>query len=271
MLYPVIATTYNNQRQTEFASEYNQHVQAAAPDILAGTLQAAREYNASFGGLPILDPWLTLVSNSPESQEYARYESQLADFEVMARLRVPSAGIDLPIYHGTTDRVLAEGVGHLYDTSLPVGGVGTHSVLTSHTGLANATLFDHLTDVEIGDLIFIQVYGETLAYQVDQIKVVLPDEISDLTSQAGEDLLTLFTCTPCAANSHRLLVRGHAVPYTPEVLAAAEENASSHGLETWMYGLIAGAGGSALLFGGLVLRERRARRRSGRGAHAATV
>lgn len=264
MIYPVVATSYNNMKQAEFASEYNQHVQQASPDTLAARLQEARDYNAGFSAIPILDPWLTLVSQSPESEQYGLYEQQLSDFEAMARVRVPSAGIDLPVYHGTTEQVLAKGAGHLYGTSLPVGGPGTHSVLTSHTAYSTATLFDHLKDVKEGDLIFIDVYGETLAYEVDQIKVVLPDEIGDLTAQPGEDLLTLFTCTPYAVNSHRLLVRGHAVPYTPEVAQVAEAQERDGGLEDWMYLLIGGAGVSAVLFSAIVVREQRARKKHGR-------
>ncbi len=161
-------------------------------------------------------------------------------------------------------------MGHLYGTSLPVGGTGTHSVLTSHTGMASATLFDHLVDVKEGDLMFIEVLGETLAYRVDQIKVILPNEISDLTTIEGHDYLTLFTCTPYAVNTHRLLVRGERVPYTPEVAEAAEAaEVSPFKIEPWMWWLIAGAVAGLVILLWIVIRERRRarqrmRRRAGR-------
>ena len=184
---------------------------------------------------------------------------------------VPSVNIDLPIYHGTTDDVIAKGVGHLYGTSLPVGGMDTHAVLTSHTGMASATLFDHLDKVTEGDLMFIEVAGETLAYRVDQIKIILPNEISDLTKAEGHDYLTLFTCTPYSVNTHRLLVRGERVPYTPEVAEVAEQAAERpvFVMEPWMWWLIAGAGVGLLALLIIVVRERRraaARRRLMRGS-----
>ena len=241
-VYPVLATQYNNVKQREFAQRYQTTVEAAAPAMLAEELAAAREYNASINGIPILDPWLTKVSSDPNSEQYQRYLEQLSGLGTMARIQVPGIAVDLPIYHGTKDDVLAKGVGHLYGTSLPVGGKGTHAVLTSHTGLSSATLFDNLVDVEEGDVFYVDVSGETLAYQVDQIKVVLPSEVSDLVPVAGEDLVTLVTCTPYAVNSHRLLVRGHRVPYEAAAAVAPPEAADAgFQLEPWMWWLLGGA------------------------------
>jgi len=265
LLYPVAATQYNNAKQREFAEEYNSDVAQADPADLTADLEAAREYNSTLEGIPILDPWLLKVQGPPESGPYAVYESQLSRFPVMARIRVPTARIDLPVYHGTTDDVIAKGAGHLYGTSLPVGGMDTHAVLTSHTGMASATLFDHLTDVKEGDLMFVDVAGETLAYQVDQIKVILPNEIEDLTKVEGHDYLTLFTCTPYSVNTHRLLVRGERVPYTPEVAAVAEEaEPPLFVFEPWMWWLLAGAVAGLLALLAIVVRERRAARRRSR-------
>lgn len=212
LLYPVMATQYNNVKQREFSQQYAQEVEQVNPTDLHADVEAARAYNAQLEGVPILDPWLLKVTGPPESGPYAQYEGQLNRFSVMARVKVPSVNIDLPVYHGTTDDVIAKGVGHLYGTSLPVGGMDSHAVLTSHTGMASATLFDHLDKVAEGDLMFIEVAGETLAHRVDQIKIILPNEISDLTTVEGRDYLTLFTCTPYAVNTHRLLVRGERVP-----------------------------------------------------------
>ena len=184
---------------------------------------------------------------------------------ITARIRVPSVQIDLPVYHGTTDDVLARGAGHLYGTSLPIGGEDTHSVLTSHTGMSTATLFDHLSSVRLGDMMYVEVLGKTLAYQVDQIKVVLPNQVGDLTTVKGQDYLTLMTCTPYAVNTHRLLVRGHRVPYDDALAGAQPDDSNGLVLERWMYWMLAGAGLGLLVIVVIVIREVRLRRRQGAG------
>jgi sortase A len=239
-VYPVVATLYNDSRQREAAERYSAQVQAAPAEQLDHELALARDYNRDLESAPILDPWLSKVSN-PGSDAYRRYLSTLAGFSAMGRLRVPAVGIDLPIYHGTSDDVMAKGVGHLYGTSLPVGGPGTHAVLTSHTGLANAKLFDNLKQAKDGDLLQIDVLGQTRTYQVDQIKIVLPDDASDLKKVDGEDLITLVTCTPYAVNTHRLLVRGHRVADSADTAAAATRNRAA-AVPSWMYQLLVGAG-----------------------------
>lgn len=240
-VYPVLATRYNNLKQHQFAQEYNRDVASAPSSMLADQLAGARAYNSRINGIPILDPWLTKVSRDPTSAAYRAYLGRLSGLPAMARLKVPSVGIDLPVYHGTSDATLASGVGHLYGTSLPVGGAGTHAVLTSHTGMTNATLFDHLVDVRQGAVLTIDVFGETLAYRVDQITVVLPDDVHDLRPVAGEDLVTLMTCTPYGVNSHRLLVRGHRVPTDLAAARAAGHEVTGTPIEPWMYWLMAGA------------------------------
>ena len=263
LLYPVLATQYNNLKQREFAAQYNNQVQAAPPDALAADRERAHAYNETLSGVPILDPYLSGVSSVPTSEAYQQYRDTLGSFEAMARVRVPTASIDLPVYHGTSDDVIAKGAGHLYGTSVPVGGTSTHAVLTSHTGMSNATLFDHLAKVKQGELMYIDVAGETLAYQVDSIKIVLPTEIDDLQVVEGADLLTLFTCTPYAVNTHRLLVTGHRVPYDPATAPAdASPVTSLFDLEPWMIGLLGGAFLALTLIIVIVVRETRARRES---------
>lgn len=256
LLYPVAATQYNNHKQRSFAEQYNSQVMQAAPEQLEDALDRARAYNKTLPGVPILDPWLEMAGADPSSDAFTLYKAELGDYDAMARIQVPRVGIDLPVYHGTSDPVLAKGAGHLYGTSLPVGGESTHSVLTSHTGFANATLFDHLADVEEGDLMLVDVMGERLAYRVDQIKVVEPTEISDLTTIEGADYLTLFTCTPYAVNTHRLLVRGERVPYDQTEIDSIPQD-SSFQLETWMWWLIAGAVVGATGLTVILIRERR--------------
>lgn len=242
LLYPVLATQFNNVRQHAAAEAYSATVEGVSGDQLAASLAAARNYNEHIEGIPILDPWLTQVSSNPTSTQYQDYLRQLGGLSAMARLHVPSVGIDLPVYHGTSEDTLARGVGHLYGTSLPVGGEGTHTVLTSHTGLSTATLFDHLDKVKVGDKVYVDVSGESLAYEVDQIKVVLPNEIDDLAPIQGEDLLTLMTCTPYAVNTHRLLVRAHRIPLDAEVAAVAEiARGNGLAMEPWMWWLLGGA------------------------------
>lgn len=270
VLYPVVATQYNNFKQHRFAVEYNSDIQNIPDERLAQGLAAARAYNDSIAGIPILDPYLEEVQQ-PESSEFARYLDQLSASEVMARVRVPSAGIDLPVRHGTSESSIRNGAGHLYGTSLPVGGPGTHAVITSHTGMSSATLFDHLVDVKEGDLIFIDVYGETLAYTVDQIKVVLPDEIGDLVPVADRDYLTLFTCTPYAVNSHRLLVRAERTEWTPGALDSRASDAWIPRLEWWMWVLlgVAFVGLAGIIVG--MLASRRKREPGGEGASIAST
>lgn len=260
LLYPVVTTQYNNRRHHEFAEKYGRQIEQVAPHQLSESLKRARQYNDTLDGVPILDPWLMKVTTDGSSAPYRAYLEQLKDVEAMARIRVPSVGIDLPVRHGTTDDVITTGAGHLYGTSLPVGGAGTHAVLTSHTGMGDASLFDNLTQVQKGQLMFVDVAGETLAYKVDQIRVVLPTEIKDLTPVAGQDHLTLFTCTPYAVNTHRLLVRGERVPYTPELAQQHDTATRENTMAAWMWWLIAGAVlglGIAVIIVATGLRERR--------------
>ncbi|MGV9216344.1 class C sortase [Arcanobacterium canis] len=256
MLYPVVSTNYNNIRQREFAAKYGIQVAQLDDSKKKSALDVAREYNKKLPGVPILDPYLSDVAN-PASKAYEEYRSQLsATGDIMARVRVPQVGIDLPVRHDTQPDVIGSGAGHLYGTSLPVGGESTHSVLTSHTGLTSATLFDNLKEVRRGDLMFVDVLGKTLAYKVNQIKVVLPDEISDLKAEAGHDYLTLFTCTPYSVNTHRLLVRGERVPFEGAVAEAAKDYSSSFVIQNWMWVLIGGAVVSLFVLAVMVRRER---------------
>ena len=131
----------------------------------------------------------------------------------MGYIRIPKINVELPIYHGTSEAVLQAGVGHFWDTSLPVGGESTHTVLTGHRGLPTKTLFTNMDKLEVGDIFYIKVLDETLAYQIDQILTVLPQETDSLSIEPGKDYATLVTCTPFAINTHRLLVRGERMPY----------------------------------------------------------
>lgn len=178
----------------------------------AGSATASAD-SAADAGTAASDPTPDMNDTSNGSS-YADYLSLLdAGDGVMATVRVPSISVDLPVYHGTSDRVLAVGAGHLYGTSLPVGGPSTHTVITGHRGLTDAEMFTRLNEMRKGDTMYLEVLGETLAYQVDAIWVINPDDTSLLRVTPGEDRLTLMTCTPYGVNTQRLLVSGHRVEY----------------------------------------------------------
>ena len=209
--YAPVATVVNNLRQHQQSEEYSQQI-ARRESTSEGkarnkaAIQKAKDYNGTLNGIPILDPFLDEVESS--SIKYQQYLAVLADSDVMSRIRVESAGIDLPVRHGTDDSSIATGAGHVYGTALPVGGEGNRTVLTAHTGMQSATLFDHLTDVKVGDIMVVETYGEKLTYKVTDIRTVLPSQSDALTAVPGKDLLTLMTCTPYGVNTHRLLVTG---------------------------------------------------------------
>lgn len=244
--YPIGATYYNNYLQTKAAEQYSKEVRRAEPQTLYKQLIAARQYNAALTPGILHDPWTE--DGVTLNAQYRAYLQQLAQFSSMARLRVPQIHVDLPVYHGTTDDTLARGIGHLFGTSLPVGGPGTHAVLTGHSSLATATMFDELHKLKIGDTFYIDVYGETLGYRVDKISTVLPDELGGLATVAGSDFVTLVTCTPYAVNSHRLLVRGTRMPDAQ--LAAAPPpaaTATNWTIQSWMVPRLIIAGVALLL------------------------
>lgn len=176
-------------------------------------LDVAYEYNQYLPAGMLRDPY-TSPGDPADSAAYEAYTHilEIQGTKVIGSLTYPALGIGLPVYHGTSDKVLKEGVGHLFGSSLPVGGPGTHSALTSHSGQLHAKLFDNLLKAKVGQTFHITVLGETTYYEVDQILTVLPEEVEHLQIVPGEDYVTLITCTPIGINSHRELVRGVRVP-----------------------------------------------------------
>lgn len=240
MLYPVASTLWNNHLATKAAQDYAKLEKNIPQEVKSTQWEKAHDYNTNRTTGPILDPWLARFDkNNPDYQEYL---DQLDANDAMARLIFPKIKVDLPVYHGTDSETLQRGLGHLFGSDLPVGGKGTHAVITGHTGLSNSTMFDHLNDAKEGDAFFIQVSGEKLKYEVDQIKVVLPTETEDLRPVADKDYITLITCTPYGINSHRLLVRGHQVPLDPADNEVFDKN-NGAGWQWWMYLLVAAAAG----------------------------
>lgn len=254
LLYPVVSTRIHDAAQQEAANKYAEKTEVDNPEEYAQQLAAADKYNQDLYQGLILDPFLADVA--PDSPEYQAYLKQLADGDsVIAQVIVPTAKINLPIYHGTFEESLQRGAGHLFGSSLPVGGKSSHSVITGHTGLQNMTLFDHLTDVSKGDSIYINVLGRHLKYEVTNIKVVLPTQTDDLRRETGKDLITLVTCTPYGVNSHRLLVTGTRVPIEKKEAAnIVKPQPVSVPWQTWMIALVSTSVIALLLLIGLVAR-----------------
>lgn len=204
----------------------------------------AETYNKSLLGTVILiDPFDP--NFQPQSDLVYEQLLNINNDSIMGSIEIPKINVKMPIFHGTTQDVLLKGVGHLQNTSLPIGGKSTHSVLTGHTGVSNSALFTDIDKLVEGDVFFIRVLDRTLAYEVDQIKVVVPTDTTDLKIKDEEDYVTLVTCTPYGINSHRLLVRGTRIPYEEAELKAEEVEPVE---STWMAEYK-----KALIIGGMVL------------------
>lgn len=252
MLYPIISNLYIEHHQGNIIDEYNKTVESMPDDTLEKEREKAEGYNKMLtGNMIITDPF------DPEAQKKLEENSDyynilnIGNDNIIGYIKIPKINVSLPIYHGTSEDVLKRGVGHLQNTSFPIGGEGTHAVLSGHTGLSSAKLFTDLDKLEEGELFFIEVLGEKLAYKIDQIKIVEPSETSDLVIKSGEDYVTLVTCTPYGINSHRLLVRGTRVPYTEDVEKEAKNEENSKVKSTWrdeyFKALAVGLGGLSIL------------------------
>lgn len=235
ILYPLVATQIGNWERAHIAQNYSHEIASVDNSALEEIIQAARIYNQRNAGAPILDPWLARVAK--DNLAYQEYLQKLAILPEMGRLRIPNIKVDLPIYHGTDNKTLEKGVGHLYGTDLPIGDTPSHSVLTAHSGLSSATLFDNLTDLQPGDAFYLEVAGKKMKYQVVRTKVVLPEEVSSLHQQPGKDLITLITCTPYGINSHRLMVTGERVEMDSAETPFA--NAATWNWQWWMSLIVA--------------------------------
>ena len=264
LLYPVMATQHNNDEQQRLAKMYTATVNSAGPDTVAKERASAETYNNNLESAPILDPWLE--SQRPDTPQYQAYLHEMDIDPVMARIVIPSIHVSLPIYHGTDSRTLTEGVGHLFGTSLPIGGPSTHAVLTGHTGLSTATMFDNLNQLKKGDVFYVSSLGQTLKYEVNDITVVKPEETDSLRKVPGRDLVTLITCTPYGVNSHRLLVTGERVPMDPTAAAAEEAKALPAPMQTWMKAIIVAVVIILAVVVGILVRLWWTRRRRSRGA-----
>lgn len=221
--YPVCSTLWNNRVSKEISAAYDKYNHDQAGDVRRAHIRDAKRYNATRKDMLTRDPYGSEgqegITNTPG---YKRYLKTLEEpMGIMGIVKIPKIGVKLPIYHGTLQETLARGAGHLYGTDLPVGGKNRHAVVTAHTGLAEATMFDDLVNLKKGDYFYFDVQGETLRYKVFRISVVDPHDISLLQREKGRDLATLLTCTPYGVNSHRLLVTGYRV--LPDPVKAPED------------------------------------------------
>lgn len=227
-LYPIIANQYNARHQSEIHTRYRQEVENTDTAAIAQVKENAIRYNEA---LVSADPF----SGDAIEQASKGYADQLnlTGDEVMGYVRIPKIGVTLPIYHGTSDATLELGVGHLLGSSLPVGGESTHTILSGHSGMASQKMFSDLPELETGDVFYLEILGETLAYQVYAINTVLPYDTSLLAITPEADYCTLVTCTPFGVNTHRLLVRGTRIPYSEEEKAAEESRVRETAASTW--------------------------------------
>lgn len=200
-------------KQSHVVQQYDDSLARMEEKAILAELDRARQYNAALPGNPLYDPFASARDGMD-----AEYRSLLdiSGTGVMCRVRIPKIQADLPVFHGVAADVLEKGAGHLEGSSLPVGGAGTHAVLTGHTGLNTAKLFTDLAELVAGDEFYLYTLGQILAYRIEGILVVEPTDVETLLPVAGRDYVTLVTCTPYGVNSHRLLVRGERIDFTPE-------------------------------------------------------
>lgn len=234
LIYPSAANLWNEYHQSRIIGGYAQAVEELDTRDYTQILQAAVEYNKRLVG--------DVARFEPDEADTEEYNNLLdiTGTGIMAYLEIPKIKVKLAVYHGVDEAILQVAAGHIEGSSLPVGGVGTHIAISGHRGLTSASLFTHLDELEPGDKFYIQVLGQTMAYEIDQVDVVLPDDFEPLRIEKSEDYCTLITCTPYGVNSHRLLVRGTRVPYTPE--AQAEYESASGGFEVDKDWVVVGVG-----------------------------
>jgi len=229
--YPIVSNYLYERAADSVNNDFDSSVAKITDSEVGERLKLAEAYNALLSGdsdsAALVDPY-TQEQMDAGLQEYAR---MLEVSEQIGHIVIPKLALDVPIYAGTSEAVLQKGIGHMEGTSLPIGGNNTHSVLTGHRGLPEAELFTELDEMEIGDKFYIKYIGGTLAYQVDQIKIVEPTDLSELSVVPGHDYMTLLTCTPYMVNSHRLLVRAHRIEY----VEAVEENEIKESQSNYLY------------------------------------
>lgn len=250
LLYPLISEAVNAKYHSDIETAYTAAIEETDKAELTAQREAAEQYNAMLSG--------AAITEGGASAPPLAYAQQLIVGGVMAYVDIPKINVYLPVQHGTDADTLERAVGHVVGTSLPVGGSSTHAVLSAHSGMASSKLFSDIDQLKLGDTFFVHALGDILAYEVDSINTVVPTDTSLLQIEEGKDLVTLVTCTPFGVNTHRLLVRGHRVPYTPEqeTTAVEEKAAASSWTQHYLAGLGIGLGAVAVIGGAYFLVRR---------------
>lgn len=233
LLYPLMGELVSEKYHSDVEAVYTAAIADTDNVELAEQRRAAEAYNALLRGE-------AAVSTGGVSASPLVYAEQLTVGAAMCTIDIPKIGVYLPVRHGTGVETLERAVGHVVGTSLPVGGAGTHAALSAHSGMASAKLFTDIDQLVKGDVFYIHVLGEVLAYEVDQIATVLPSDTSLLQIEEDKDYVTLVTCMPFGVNTHRLLVRGHRVPYVPELVV--ENGKTPKAASSWTQHYLAGLG-----------------------------
>ena len=250
MLYPLVGELLSEKYHSDIETAYTAAIEDIDNAELTAQREAAEQYNAMLSG--------ATITEGGASAPPLPYVEQLTVGGVMAYVDIPKINVYLPVQHGTDADTLERAVGHVVGTSLPVGGSSTHAVLSAHSGLASSKLFSDIDQLTEGDVFYVHILGDTLAYEVDNIRTVLPTDTSLLQIEDGMDYVTLVTCTPFGVNTHRLLVRGHRVPYTPEqeTTVVEEKPAASSWTQHYLTGLAVGLGAVAVVGGAYFLVRR---------------
>ena len=247
--YPIISNQINAKYASEIQTSYEAVIEETDNTALLKAKEDAIRYNDSITpGAAEVDAY-SQEALKAASQDYEPLLNVAGD-SIMGYVQIPKINVSLPICHGTGNDSLDRGIGHLLGSSLPVGGENTHSILTAHSGMASQKMFSDLPQLKVGDVFYLKVLGETLAYQVDQIKTVLPYDTTYLGIEQGEDLCTLVTCTPFGVNTHRLLVRGERIPYEEaEVIVETTQEVvvESTWEQNYLKGILIGFGAVAVL------------------------
>ncbi len=259
LLYPFISNMIYQKNASQVIEDYDKQIESMSDEEKDAIKEAAKKYNEQ----------LNNVVSTDDASSRTKYKDILGENQVIGYIVIPKVDVNLPIYNSSTDDVLSKGVGHMTQSSFPLGGPSTHSVLTGHRGLPNAVLFTNLDKMEIGDEFYLHIMDEILAYKVDQIKVVEPNDSGDLAIVEGQDYCTLVTCTPYSINSHRLLVRGTRVEYTQEGVKNQKNNQLQSGsfteriIDVWPWLLLAFViiGGVETVIFILIIKKKRKKKR----------
>ena len=251
LFYPLVGELLSERYHSDIETAYTAAIENTDKTELTAQREAAQQYNAMLSGA-------ATIAEGGASAPPLAYAQQLTVGGVMAYVDIPKINVYLPVQHGTDADTLERAVGHVVGTSLPVGGESTHAVLSAHSGIASSKLFSDIDQLAVGDMFYIHVLGDTLAYKVDAVHTVLPTDTSRLQIEDGKDYVTLVTCTPFGINTHRLLVRGHRVPYTPEqeTEVAETQKVTSSWTRHYLTGLGTGLGTVAVIGGGYFLIRR---------------